>query len=212
MRGGGSEILYDSSVRAFVAPYDKMCLASRLQRPAQLTARLVRRCTMAWVGRKNPTSPLKLVAYSANKHTKTLQNSVLDNVFQEEHVLIPRFCRADLGLLFYLGLANLRTFAGKFLSEFFQRIFPANLSALLLQASGPPKNSHPKFTPKLAGTPLQLQIFEPNVFSRRYSALSEDSHVAAQIVIEPSYWGWLWALVLMTHLVCLMKKTRSPAN
>ena len=47
--------------------------------------------------------------------------------------LIPRFCRADLGRISYLGPANFRKIACKFLSEFYQRIFLALFSALFLQ-------------------------------------------------------------------------------
>ena len=36
----------------------------------------------------------------------------------EHQLLSPRFCRADFGVIFYFGPANLTKIAGEFLSEF----------------------------------------------------------------------------------------------
>ena len=82
--------------------------------------------------------------------------------------MISRFCRADLGWICYFGLANF----GKIAGENSQRIPPANFSREFFglvsprfQAPPPPKkNSHTKFTPKIAGVPLQFQMFEPILF------------------------------------------------
>ena len=56
----------------------------------------------------------------------------------------------------------------------FQRVLPANFAPnfrpYFSRVEGPPENSHPKFTSKIVGTPLQLQIFEPEFTSRRFSA------------------------------------------
>ena len=62
--------------------------------------------------------------------------------------MIPRFCRAVWGEFFIL--------------EFVGLFFPG------LQA--PPKNSRPKFAPKLVGIPLQFHFLEPKIESRRFSA------------------------------------------
>ena len=42
----------------------------------------------------------------------------------------PRFCRADLGWIFYFGLANFWKIAREFLSEFWWQFYVANFSAL----------------------------------------------------------------------------------
>ena len=61
----------------------------------------------------------------------------------------------------------------KFLSKFFQQIFPA----LFLQDFTPPskKNSRPKFTPRIVGSPLQFQIFELNIFVHADSLLAGET-------------------------------------
>ena len=56
--------------------------------------------------------------------------------------LIPRFCRPDLGWIFYFGLANSRKIASEFLSEFWWRIFLANFSALFFQGFRPSQKIH----------------------------------------------------------------------
>ena len=60
-------------------------------------------------------------------------------------MLVPTFCRADLGWNFYFGPANLRKIAGEFFSEVWWRILIANFSALFFQGFRPPE----KFTPKI---------------------------------------------------------------
>ena len=99
------------------------------------------------------------------------------------HLLIPRFCRAEFGVIFKnFGLANFRKIiAGEFLSEFSERNFPGNSSALFLQGSRPlpPKNSCTKFTPKIVGILLQFHFLDPPFFwfSRRFSACGRDQHL-----------------------------------
>ena len=82
-----------------------------------------------------------------------------------------------LGWDFYLGLAKLRRIAHKFLSEFFQLIFPSNFSACL----SPGFHPHPpqKITHKIVGIPLQFQMFEPNTFFKPIFCLRG----------RPTYWN-----------------------
>ena len=63
--------------------------------------------------------------------------------------------------------------------------FPANFSP-------PPPSSRPKFTPKIVGIPLQFHIFEPNVFSRRFSAYSgkREAHKLKRILGTPAGGPW----------------------
>ena len=42
----------------------------------------------------------------------------LKNRVVKAQILSPRFCRADLGCIFYFGLAKFRKIAGEFLIEF----------------------------------------------------------------------------------------------
>ena len=65
--------------------------------------------------------------------------------WDEESLLVPTLCRADLGWIFYFVPPNFRKIAGEFLSEFWWRILIANLLALFFQGFRPPK----KFTPKI---------------------------------------------------------------
>ena len=67
------------------------------------------------------------------------------------HSLIPRFCRADLGSISCLGLANFRKIACRFLSACLQRISSAKFArkffGLLSPGSeAPPRNSRPKLS------------------------------------------------------------------
>ena len=55
-------------------------------------------------------------------------------------------------------------FSARLDGKFIPRIFRACFS----RASGPPKNSHPKFTPKIVGNLLQFQFFEPQISSCRF--------------------------------------------
>ena len=50
--------------------------------------------------------------------------------------------------------------------EFYPQMFRPCFSRVL----APPKKFTPKFTPKIVGTPLQFQSFEPKMLSRRFSA------------------------------------------
>ena len=82
-------------------------------------------------------------------------------------VLIPRCCRADLGLIFW-GVANLRKTARKFLSDFFQQTFPAVFAALFLQGFGPPPpQMHPRIIHahncRQSSPVTSSQIFEPKM-------------------------------------------------
>ena len=65
------------------------------------------------------------------------------------HWLILRFCRADLGWIFEVGVATFRRIAHKFLSEFLQQMYPANFSALFLQGFRNPPPPPENFTPKI---------------------------------------------------------------
>ena len=51
-------------------------------------------------------------------------------------------------------------------SEFFGLVFPG------VQAR--PKNSRPKFTSRIVGSPLQFHFLEPKIYSRRFSAYVGD--------------------------------------
>ena len=80
-------------------------------------------------------------------------------------LLGPRFCRADLGWIVYLGLANFRKIASEFLSEIWSGFQP------------PPKYSRPKFTPKIGSIPLLFQVVEPKIISRRFCAYGWDQEL-----------------------------------
>ena len=79
--------------------------------------------------------------------------------------LIPRFCRADLGCMFYFGLANLgncqrisqRILMAIFFRKFFGLVFFPGFQA-------PRKKSRPRFTPRIVGIPLQFHFLEPKCF------------------------------------------------
>ena len=68
--------------------------------------------------------------------------------FRASHLLILRLCRSELGVVF-LGLANFRKIAHKFLSNFFGKLFRLILRPCFARASGPQKP-----TPKIVGIPL----------------------------------------------------------
>ena len=63
---------------------------------------------------------------------------------QAEKFLSLRFCRADFGVNFYIGPANVRKIASEFSQRILITIFSANVSALFFQDFRPPK----KFTPR----------------------------------------------------------------
>ena len=76
-----------------------------------------------------------------------------------QNVLIPRFCRADLGWIFYFGLANSRKIA----SEFWWRIFLANYSALFFQCFRPSQKIHAQNSrPKCFGFSSRRVSIESN--------------------------------------------------
>ena len=113
------------------------------------------------------------------------------------HVLVPTWCRADLGWIFYFCLANFRKIAGEFLSESWRRILIANFSALFYRASGHPKNSRPKFTSRIVGTPLQFHFLNPKFIS----GLSKRSFWKT-VVLSPAENRWFWrklAKILILH-------------
>ena len=47
-------------------------------------------------------------------------------IISAQALVVPEALQSGFGLNVYLGLANFRKIACKFLSEFFQRFFPAN--------------------------------------------------------------------------------------
>ena len=49
-----------------------------------------------------------------------------------------------------------------FVCEFFDLAFSGS--------QAPPKNSPPKFTPRIVGIPLQFHFLKPQIYSRRFSA------------------------------------------
>ena len=51
----------------------------------------------------------------------------------------------------YLGLADFREIAHKFLSKLLQQMFSVNVSALFLRVSGSSQKFMPKFNPKMGG-------------------------------------------------------------
>ena len=63
--------------------------------------------------------------------------------------------------------------------NFPQRILMANSP----QGLNPPNNSRPKFTPKIASTPLQFHFSEPNFSSRRFSAYGGDQLFAVSSLL-----------------------------
>ena len=71
------------------------------------------------------------------------QNRYSPQILFEPEVLQTQ-CRADLGWILYFGLANFRKLAGKFLSEFWWKVFPAIFSALFFQSLWPTKQIAPK--------------------------------------------------------------------
>ena len=77
----------------------------------------------------------------------------------------PEVLQSEFGVTFSFGMANFRKFAGEFLSELFQRIFPQMVRPRFSSVSGPPQNSRPEFTPRIVGIPLHFQIFEPTSIS-----------------------------------------------
>ena len=44
-----------------------------------------------------------------------------------------------------------------------------------------PKNSHPKFTSRIVGIPLQFHFLEPKIYSRRFSACGGDQKIAGKV-------------------------------
>ena len=76
--------------------------------------------------------------------------------------MIPRFCRAGLGLNVLFWSGDFSENCPQFLSEFFQRIF-SEFSALFLQGFRPSPHP-PKFTPKIVGIPLKFTFFNPKCF------------------------------------------------
>ena len=83
----------------------------------------------------------------------------------------PRFCRADLGWIFYFGLANFRKVAGKFWWRFFSAIF------FDLVSPGPPKNSCPKSSVFLSNF-CNFHFLEPEICSRRFLLAGETNKLS----------------------------------
>ena len=61
------------------------------------------------------------------------------------NTLIGRFCRADLGWIFYVGPANLRKLPANLSASFDGDFYPQIYRLCVFRTSGPPK----KFTPKI---------------------------------------------------------------
>ena len=78
-------------------------------------------------------------------------------------ILIPRFCRADLGE-FLFDPAN----SGKFLANFSANFSSANFLAVFLQGFRPLEKVTPKIHAQIVGIPLQVHFLEPKHFSRRF--------------------------------------------
>ena len=70
-----------------------------------------------------------------------------------------------------------RILMANFLREFFGLVFS--------RASGPPKNSCPKFTARIVRIPLQFHFLEPNTFSRRFSASGGDQQFYHLVTSRP---------------------------
>ena len=97
-----------------------------------------------------------------------------------QQILIPRFCRTDLGWKVYLGLAKFRTIAGEFLSEFSQRIYPANFSAFFLQGFRPPqKNRAQNSRPNICLHSSPISHYWTQHFSRRFSACGGNQQIGS---------------------------------
>ena len=98
-------------------------------------------------------------------------------------ILIPRFCRADMGWVYILGLAN-TTIAHKFLSKLFGLFSPG------FQAPPSPKiqplNSRPKLLAFLSQTSLSRR------FSQRIQPCRKHANVvnyyAVAFLLRPPYW------------------------
>ena len=101
-----------------------------------------------------------------------------------------RYAERIWGDFFYFGPANFRKIAtaGEFLSEFWWRIFRPGFS----RVSGHPKNSRPKFTPRIVGIPLQFHFLEPKVYSRRFSAYGGDQEFLLVSLGEGHEAGFRW--------------------
>ena len=91
-----------------------------------------------------------------------------------------RFCRADLGWLFYFGLANFRKIAGEFLSEIWWQFFSSNFRPCFSRVSPPPPQW--KITPKIHAFLSNFTFSNPNCRWRWFSAHGGDQQLFTQVL------------------------------
>ena len=105
-----------------------VCFAPKIPLPCHLLG------NNRWNARTPPPQIAKLCRFLSDFLGKEKEGKPSKSPNSVRHsssgnILFPRLCRVDLGWFSYVALANFRKIAGEFLSEFFQRILPANFRA-----------------------------------------------------------------------------------